>query len=168
MSCCLTFLFYNCLAGVFVFLILGIFTVTNNPFLILMNIKEKDGKKEYTYDGKKNAYLQYFLASVFNLLFGFLIWYIPRLKETIANKKRNKSTIKKEMQIFNDNKEKSDETDKEKLYEDSDLSNSNIEINTTNTNLIEKYSINKTSTEKNIENEEKNIENVGMTEKVEY
>ena len=72
------------------------------------------------------------------------------------------------MQIFNDNKEKTDENDKEKLYEDSDLSNSNIEINTTNTNLIEKYSINKTSKEKNIENVEKNIENVGMTEKVDY
>ena len=70
------------------------------------------------------------------------------------------------MQIFNDNdkiienKEKSDE-DKEKLFEDSDMSNSNIEINTTNTNLMEKYSINKTGTEKN-------IENVGMTEKVDY
>ena len=168
MNCCLTFLFYNCLAGIFVFLILGIFTVTDNPFLIIMNLKEKDGKKEYKSDEKKNAYLQYFLAAVLNLLFGFIIWYIPRLKEIFGNKKGNKTTIKKEMQIFNDNdndkiienKEKSDE-DKEKLFEDSDMSNSNIEINTTNTNLMEKYSINKTGTEKN-------IENVGMTEKVDY
>ena len=168
MNCCLTFLFYNCLAGIFVFLILGIFTVTDNPFLIIMNLKEKDGKKEYKSDEKKNAYLQYFLAAVLNVLFGFIIWYIPRLKEIFGNKKGNKTTIKKEMQIFNDNdndkiignKEKSDE-DKEKLFEDSDMSNSNIEINTTNTNLMEKYSINKTGTEKN-------IENVGMTEKVDY
>ena len=168
MNCCLTFLFYNCLAGIFVFLILGIFTVTDNPFLIIMNLKEKDGKKEYKSDEKKNAYLQYFLAAVLNVLFGFIIWYIPRLKEIFGNKKANKTTIKKEMQIFNDNdndkiienKEKSDE-DKEKLFEDSDMSNSNIEINTTNTNLMEKYSINKTGTEKN-------IENVGMTEKVDY
>ena len=71
---CLTFLLYNFIAGVFVFLILGIFAVTNNPFLIIMNLKEKDGKKEYNSDERKHALLQYFIAAIFSLFFGFIIF----------------------------------------------------------------------------------------------
>ena len=163
MNCCLTFLVYNFFAGVFVFLILGIFAVTDNPFLIIMNLKEKDGKKEYE---KKHALLQYFIASIMCLVFGFIILFIPKIKEIIKGKK-NKNAQIKEMQIFNDNKDNSNENN-ERLLNDSNNSSNNIsniieennynneEINTANTN--EKFSINKTSTEPNL----------GMTEKLDY
>ena len=167
MNCCLTFLVYNFFAGVFVFLILGIFAVTNSPFLITMNLKEKDGKKEYD---RNHAILQYFIAAIFSLFFGSIILLIPKLKEFIKGKK-NKNAPEKEMQIFNDNKDNSAENN-ERLLDDSNNSsniieennnnnnNNNEEINTANTN--EKFSINKTSTEQNIG------QNIGMTEKIDY
>ncbi len=80
MNCCLQFLFLNFIAGVFIFIILGIFVITDNPFLILMNFKEIDGKKEYGDHEKKNAYLQYFTAAGFSLFFAFTIWFITTLK----------------------------------------------------------------------------------------
>ena len=168
MNCCLTFLLYNFIAGVFVFLILGIFAVTNNPFLIIMNLKEKDGKKEYNSDERKHALLQYFIAAIFSLFFGFIIWYIPKLKDVIKGKKNKTTQIKKEMQIFNDNKDKEEENNERLLDESNNSSNlieennnnndnkNNEEINTANTN--EKFSINKTSTENDL----------GMTEKLDY
>ena len=167
MNCCLTFLFYNFIAGVFVFLILGIFAVTNNPFLIIMNLKEKDGKKEYNSDERKHALLQYFIAAIFSLFFGLIILFIPKIREIIKGKK-SKNTQIKEMQIFNDNKDNIVENN-ERLLDDSNNSsniieennnnndnNNNEEINTAYTN--EKFSINKTSTEQNI----------GMSEKIDY
>ena len=85
MNCCLQFLFLNFIAGVFIFIILGIFVITDNPFLILMNFKEIDGKKEYGDHEKKNAYLQYFTAAGFSLFFAFTIWFITTLKGLLEN-----------------------------------------------------------------------------------
>ena len=158
MNCCLTFLFFNCVAGIFVFVILGVFTVTDNRFLVLMNFKEIDGKKEYKDEDKKNAYLQYFLAAIFNVLFAFTIWYIPKIKELVCKKKGQSPQIRKEMQIINEPTEninnKINDTNRSNLIDESEISNN--DINTTNT--IEKFSINKTGTENDL----------GMTEKVEY
>ena len=168
MNCCLTFLLYNFIAGIFVFLILGIFAITNNPFLIVMNLKEKNGRKDYGNNERKHALLQYFIAAIFSLFFGFIIWYIPKLKEVLKGKNNNNSQIKKEMQIFNDNKDNKDISidSTERLLDESNNSNiiddnlnnnnNNAEIHTENTN--EKFSINKTSTENNL----------GMTEKIDY
>ena len=61
MNFCVIFLFLNFLAGVFIFVILGIFVLTDSPFLIQMNLKTIEGKIErYDAQGKKNAYIQYF------------------------------------------------------------------------------------------------------------
>ena len=145
MNCCLTFLFYNSIAGCFIFIILGIFVLTDSPFLIIMNLKEKDGKKEYKDKEKKNAYAQYFVAAGFNIFFAFIIWFIPSIKALLGNKKNVVLEIKNEMQKINETDDK----------EDSPMVNNN-EINTKN-NYNEE--INKTSSEKNI---------IGMTEKIDY
>ena len=101
MNCCLQFLFLNFIAGVFIFIILGLFVIADNPFLIIMNIKEIDGKKEYGDHEKKNAYLQYFTAAGFSLFFAFTIWFITTLKGLLGSSNNNKIKVKKnEMQII--------------------------------------------------------------------
>lgn len=85
---CLNFLFFCALSGVFVFVILGIFTLTDNPFLLIENIKkDKDGEIIFDEFTKKRAYLQYFVAALFDSLFALLIYilnifYDKKMNET--------------------------------------------------------------------------------------
>ena len=84
---CLTFLFFFCLSGVFVFIVLGIFTYTNNPFLLVEN-KDKNDDLLFDEQRKKKAYLQYFIAALFDCLFALLIYIIDIL---LQNRNRNRS-----------------------------------------------------------------------------
>ena len=161
MNCCLQFLFLNFIAGVFIFIILGIFVITDNPFLILMNFKEIDGKKEYGDHEKKNAYLQYFTAAGFSLFFAFTIWFITTLKGLLGSSNNNKIKVKKnEMQI----KESDDKINIEDNNNTPEIiikesNNNEINTNNTNNNIISSINtINTISTGKEI----------GMTEKTEY
>ena len=161
MNCCLQFLFLNFIAGVFIFIILGIFVITDNPFLIIMNFKEIDGKKEYGDHEKKNAYLQYFTAAGFSLFFAFTIWFITTLKGLLGSSNNNKIKIKKnEMQI----KESDDKINIEDNNNSPEIiikesNNNEINTNNTNNNIISSINtINTISTGKEI----------GMTEKTEY
>ena len=161
MNCCLQFLFLNFIAGVFIFIILGIFVITDNPFLILMNFKEIDGKKEYGDHEKKNAYLQYFTAAGFSLFFAFTIWFITTLKGLLGSSNNNKIKVKKnEMQI----KESDDKINIEDNNNSPEIiikesNNNEINTNNTNNNIISSINtINTISTGKEI----------GMTEKTEY
>ena len=88
---CFIFLFFCCLSGVFVFIILGIFTYTNNPFLLVEN-KDKNDDLLFDEKRKKNSYLQYFIAALFDCFFALLIYIIDILLEN-----RN---INKNRQIF--------------------------------------------------------------------
>ena len=158
MNCCLQFLFLNFIAGVFIFIILGIFVITDNPFLILMNFKEIDGKKEYGDHEKKNAYLQYFTAAGFSLFFAFTIWFITTLKGLLGSSNNNKIKVKKnEMQI----KESDDKINIEDNNNSPEIiikESNNNEINTNNNIISSINTINTISTGKEI----------GMTEKTEY
>ena len=161
MNCCLQFLFLNFIAGVFIFIILGIFVITDNPFLILMNFKEIDGKKEYGDHEKKNAYLQYFTAAGFSLFFAFTIWFITTLKGLLGSSNNNKIKVKKnEMQI----KESDDKINIEDNNNSPEIiikesNNNEINTNNANNNIISSINtINTISTGKEI----------GMTEKTEY
>ena len=161
MNCCLQFLFLNFIAGVFIFIILGIFVITDNPFLIIMNFKEIDGKKEYGDHEKKNAYLQYFTAAGFSLFFAFTIWFITTLKGLLGSSNNNKIKVKKnEMQI----KESDDKINIEDNNNTPEIiikesNNNEINTNNTNNNIISSINtINTISTGKEI----------GMTEKTEY
>ncbi len=141
MNCCLQFLFLNFIAGVFIFIILGIFVITDNPFLIIMNFKEIDGKKEYGKTERKHAFAQYFIAAGFNILFAFTIWYIPSMIELLKNGKGTKKPIRKKSEL---------QTIKE---EDEKISNNNndnniIKENTNsdiNTNSDDNFAINNTN-----------------------
>ena len=84
---CFAFLFFCCLSGVFVFIILGIFTYTNNPFLLVEN-KDKNDDLLFDEQRKKKAYLQYFIAALFDCLFALLIYIIDIL---LQNRNRNRS-----------------------------------------------------------------------------
>ena len=150
MNCCLQFLFLNFLAGCFIFIVLGIFVITDNPFLKLINIKEKDGKKEYGETEKKNAYIQYFSAAGFNFFFAFTIWFITNMRELFVNEKKEIKQFKKEMQVINefDNDIKKNTAGMEIIKE-----NDNNNIINTNTNEIQ--AINTITTDKTL----------GMTEK---
>ena len=76
-SSCLSFLMFCCLSGFFIFIILGIFTYTNNAFLFMMNSKKDEDGEYIIFDEnyKKKAYLQYFIAALFDSLFALLIYY---------------------------------------------------------------------------------------------
>lgn len=88
---CLNFLFFCALSGVFVFVILGIFTLTGNPFLLIENIKkDKDGEINFDEFTKKRAYLQYFVAALFDSLFALLIYILNILYD---NKTKNTKSI---------------------------------------------------------------------------
>ena len=161
MNCCLQFLFLNFIAGVFIFVILGVFVVTDNPFLIVMNFKEKDGKKVYGDHEKRNAYLQYFTAAGFSLFFAFTIWFITTLKGLLENNKSN--VIKRKTSELQTIKESDDKIN---IYNDNTpevliKESNNNEINTINTNnnvISSINTINTISTGKEL----------GMTEKTEY
>jgi len=88
---CLNFLFFCALSGVFVFVILGIFTLTGNPFLLIENIKkDKDGEINFDEFTKKRAYLQYFVAALFDSLFALIIYILNILYD---NKTKNTKSI---------------------------------------------------------------------------
>ena len=104
MNCCLQFLFLNSIAGAFIFIILGIFVIADNPFLIVMNLKDKD-KGIYEDNKKRNAYGQYFTSAGFNIFFAFIIWFIPKLINIFGNKKQKGKQFNRELQIINENEE---------------------------------------------------------------
>jgi hypothetical protein len=88
---CLNFLFFCALSGVFVFVILGFFTLTDNPFLLIENIKkDKDGEIRFDEYTKKRAYLQYFVAALFDSLFALLIYILNVFYD---NKTKNTKSI---------------------------------------------------------------------------
>ena len=88
---CLNFLFFCALSGVFVFVILGFFTLTDNPFLLIENIKkDKDGEIKFDEFTKKRAYLQYFIAALFDSLFALLIYILNVFYD---NKTKNTKSI---------------------------------------------------------------------------
>ena len=88
---CLNFLFFCALSGVFVFVILAIFTLTDNPFLLIENIKkDKDGEIKFDEFTKKRAYLQYFVAALFDSLFALLIYILNVFYD---NKTKNTKSI---------------------------------------------------------------------------
>ena len=88
---CLNFLFFCALSGVFVFVILGFFTLTDNPFLLIENIKkDKDGQIKFDEFTKKRAYLQYFIAALFDSLFALLIYILNVFYD---NKTKNTKSI---------------------------------------------------------------------------
>ena len=151
MSCCLKFLFFNSLAGVFVFVVLGIFVITDSPFLIIMNVKEEDGVSIYKNIDKKHAYYQYFAAAGFNAIFAFIIWYIPSMIEILGNKNENVKRIRKksELQVINEGDEKLDNNNDNNIIKESN----NIEINTN-------------SDESNVINNVNTGKSIGMTEKL--
>ena len=158
MNCCFQFLLLNFLAGCFIFIILGLFVIADNPFLIMMNLKEIDGKKEYGNKERRNAYLQYFTAAGFSFFFAFIIWYIDYFKVLLG-----KGT-KKEYKRYNPEM---------KIKESDDI----INKNNTNQNIILKDSddneINKTKTKEQIAsintiNTISTGKELGMTEKTEY
>ena len=161
MNCCLQFLFLNFIAGVFIFIILGIFVITDNPFLIIMNFKEIDGKKQYGDHEKKNAYLQYFTAAGFSLFFAFTIWFITTLKGLLGSSNNNKIKIKKNEMQIKESDDKINIEDNNNIPEIIIKESNNNEINTNNTNnniISSINTINTISTGKEI----------GMTEKTEY
>ena len=140
---CLTFLFFCFLSGVFVFIVLGIFTYTNNPFLLVEN-KDKNDDLLFDEQRKKKAYLQYFIAALFDCLFGLLIYIIDIL---LQNRNRNRSN-----QIIT----------KIKTIQEIEISK----------NKKENEIINSIGTQENIINNNENIQNInneiaqkGMTEK---
>ena len=102
-NCCLNFLFFCSLSGIIVFIILGIFTLTNSPFMIIENIK-KDNDGEFWFDeiSKKKAYLQYFVAALFESLFALLIYILDTL---YSNKKKNSEQILEIQNIQLNNKD---------------------------------------------------------------
>ena len=75
MNFCLGFLFFCCLSGTFIFIILGIFTYSDNSFLIMQNMKkEGDNYVLFDEDSKKKAYLQYCIAALFDSIFALLVF----------------------------------------------------------------------------------------------
>ena len=135
-NCCLNFLFLCSLSGIFVFIILGIFTLTNSPFMIIENIK-KDDNGEFWFDEitKKKAYLQYFIAALFECLFALLIYILDIL---FSNKKNNSGQILEiqNLQLNNKGENKiinsvgSQEEFKNNNQNNDNINNINNEINT--------------------------------------
>ena len=159
MNCCLQFLFLNFIAGVFIFIILGIFVITDNPFLILTNFKEIDGKKEYGDHEKKKAYLQYFSAAGFSLFFAFTIWFITAFKALLENSNNKIKGKKSEMQIIKESDDKINIDNNTPDIVIKESNNNEINTNNTNNNIISSINtINTISMGKEI----------GMTEKTDY
>ena len=145
-NCCLTYLFFCSIAGTFVFIILGIFIYSNNPFLIIENLK-KDENGDYTiFDEKtkKKAYLQYFIAALFDSLFALIIFISDILIQ--ENKNLNMKLLKKidnankEIEIINsvgtqyNNDLINNENDNNNIVNNNNIENNNID-NEINTNI---------------------------------
>ena len=155
MNICLKFLFLNSIAGAFIFIILGIFVILDNPFLIIMNLKKIDGKK-YEDKEKKNAYTQYFVSAGFNIFYAFMIWLLPKVINNFCNKKQKRKQINKE-QINEKNDEIKNLNDSNNIFI---KENDDSEIIYTGTN----NQIASINTVDNITT----INNSGMMEKSEY
>ena len=137
-SCCLSYLFYCSLSGIFVFTILGIFTFTNNSFLLMHNMKNSDSI--FHEDKKKNAYLQYFIAALFESLFALII-YISNIF-FCGKKKRFKDIIKNinEIEIINSVTSHDNNNINNNIFnnnQNDNIGNLNNEINT-NKGMMEK------------------------------
>ena len=150
MNCCLKFLFLNSIAGAFIFIILGIFVILDNPFLIIMNLKKIDGKK-YEEKEKKKAYTQYFASAGFNIFYALMIYFLPKLINIFCHKKQ------KVIQI-------NDENDEIKNINDS---SSNIIIEKNDDSIIYTGTNNQIASINTVGNI-KTVNNLGMMEKSEY
>ena len=150
MNCCLKFLFLNSIAGAFIFIILGIFVILDNPFLIIMNLKKIDGKK-YEEKEKKKAYAQYFASAGFNIFYALMIYFLPKLINIFCHKKQ------KVIQI-------NDENDEIKNINDS---SSNIIIEKNDDSIIYTGTNNQIASINTVGNI-KTVNNLGMMEKSEY
>ena len=136
-NCCLSYLFLCSLSGIFVFIILGIFTYNNNLYLLIENMKKDNSS--FDENTKKVAYLQYFIAALFNSIFALIIYI---LNIFYCEKKSQEITYKKnEIEIIN-----SVDSPENNL-----IDNTNIDNNKQNNNV------------QDISNEINT--NIGMTEK---
>ena len=144
MNCCLSFLFFCCISGIVVFIILAIFTYTNNSFLIMENMKKKNNEDVlFDKESKEKAYLQYFIAALFDCIFALLIYILSIFCE---NRKTRQKPAQDIQNIKNEN-----------------IKNEIAVINSVGThdNIIEK-----SNKEENINNLDNEINtNKGMTEK---
>ena len=156
MNCCLQFLFLNSIAGAFIFIILGIFVIADNPFLIIMNLKKIDGKK-YEEKEKKKAYAQYFASAGFNIFYALMIYFLPKLINIFCHKKQKGIQINNELQI-------NDENDEIKNINDS---SSNIIIEKNDDSIIYTGTNNQIASINTVGNI-KTVNNLGMMEKSEY
>ena len=138
MNCCLSYLFYCCIAGTFVFIILGIFTYKNNSFLIIENMKNEDSLID---DIKYKAYLQYFFAALFDSIFALLLYFLNVL---LCDNEKTKQEIPKNKKMI-------------------EITNSVGSQDSNNNNNIINNPDNKNSNIRNISNEIDT--NNGMTEK---
>ena len=160
MNFCVIFLFLNFLAGVFIFVILGIFVLTDSPFLIQMNLKTIEGKIErYDAQGKKNAYIQYFISAGLNLLYALLAWFLPKI---ISRRKKNQIPEKlNELQIIDG------DDDLIKLNTDINQDN-NMKENENNENEINTSNTNEQIASINTITSIKSEKDIGMSEKIEF
>ena len=145
MNYCLSFLFFCCVSGIVVFIILGIFTYTDNSFLIMENMRKENNTDYVLFDqeSKKKAYLQYFIAALFDCIFALLIYILSIFCE---NRKTRQKPAQDIQNIKNEN-----------------IKNEIAVINSVGThdNIIEK-----SNKEENINNIDNEINtNKGMTEK---
>ena len=144
MNCCLSFLFFCCISGIVVFIILAIFTYTNNSFLIMENMRKKNNEDVlFDKESKEKAYLQYFIAALFDCIFALLIYILSIFCE---NRKTRQKPAQDIQNIKNEN-----------------IKNEIAVINSVGThdNIIEK-----SNKEENINNLDNEINtNKGMTEK---
>ena len=146
---CLNFLFFCALSGVFVFVILGIFTLTDNPFLLIENIKkDKDGEIKFDEFTKKRAYLQYFVAALFDSLFALLIYILSVFYD---NKTENTKSIIEFQSIPNN-----------QIHQGNKI---NIIDNNTNNQAINSVGTQGNNIENNLNISNEINTNVGMSEK---
>ena len=140
MNCCLSFLFFCCVSGIVVFIILGIFTYTNNSFLIMENMRKNNSTDYVLFDqeSKKNAYLQYFIAALFDSLFALLIYSISIFCE---NRKTSQKPVQEIQNIKNEiaviNSVGTHDNIIEKSNKEENINNIDSEINT-NKGMTEK------------------------------
>ena len=142
-NCCFGFLFYCSISGVIVFTILAIFTITDNTFLLVENIKvdPKDKKDDYS-DQKDVLIFQFIAAAIYDAAFAVL-FHVLGLR--FCQKKKDQSGLKKkELEII-----------------ENDINKNNI-IDTNNNNIVNEIIINK-NTDDNIADNV--IGTKGMSEK---
>ena len=121
-NCCWYFLFYSFSSGLFFFAILGLFALTNNPYIFIENLHlEKDAEPVISDDTKKQIYLQYFSAAFFDAIFALLIYIFIIMKE------------RKKKPVLNENIVNLNEEDK--IIENKQINNSG---NPSSENIISK------------------------------